>query len=137
MNSKGCSFHRCSFLIIQNGNFFSVTQLLELLKRKGIYLSKCALDHTIFPLCHSIFGILYFIWQHYQLPNSLSPFIEVSFTYKTAPPIPAFSPLPLCSRPSSFMPVPLQMTSRRFSCLQSLSSAHCCQDSFLLSHFPD
>lgn len=79
--------------------FFSVTQSLELLKRKSFYLSKCALDYTIFPLCHSIFGTQYFIWQHYQLPNSC--LLLVSFTSITVSPIAAFSPLPLCISPSS------------------------------------
>ena len=49
--------------------------------------------------CHSIFGTQYFIWQHYQLPNSR--LLLMSFTSITVPPIVAFSPLLLCISPSS------------------------------------
>lgn len=53
MNTKGYSFYHWSFLIIQHGNFFPVTQSVELSKRKGIYWSKCTLNQIIFLFCHS------------------------------------------------------------------------------------
>lgn len=129
MNTKSYSLHNCSFLFIQNDNFFQLHSHWRC-PRKGAFTDQNALGHTIFSLCHSInFGILYFIWQPYQLQNSLLPFNKMFFTPITTPPIPALSPLLLYIRPYSSHACTITITSRMFSCLQSLSTAHRFQNS--------
>lgn len=122
MNTKGYSFHHCSFLIIQNGNFSSYTVTGVAPKKKAFTYQNV---HWITQSSHLVtklmFGILFFIWQPYWLLNSLLPFIEVSFASITTPAIPVFSPLSI--RPHSFHAYTITITPRLFSSL-NLSPLH-------------
>lgn len=108
--------------------FVQVTQSLELLKKRAFTYQNV---HWIIQsfLSSLNIGTQYFIWQHYQLPNS--PFIEVSFISITMPPIAVFSPLPLCISLLHLMPIPLN-DFQAVSCLQSLLHITARRD-FLLS----
>lgn len=117
MNTKSYSFHHCSFLIIQNGNFFQLHNYWSCPRKRAFtYQNVHWIIQSFRSVTQLIFDILYFIWQ----PSSLPPFIEVSFTSIIPPPISAFSTPPLYIRPYFSLACTITITSRLFSCLRSL-----------------
>lgn len=124
MNTKGYFFHHCSFLIIQNGNLFSYTITGVAQEKKAFTYQNV---HWVIQSSHLVtqlmFGILFFIWQPYWLPNSLLLFIEVSSASITTAAIPVFLPISLFVRPYSSHACTITITPRLFSSL-NLSPLH-------------